>query len=273
MSFKKAFSFFLVLIIFVAQLKAQQQKINSFYFDTDKSVLEIQQETLIKQFISELDTTKIKEIEILGYCDDVGRKGYNDTLSYKRAAYVQQLLLAKGIDPSAIVMLTGKGKITLKDKKDVYAERANNRRVDIIIKYLPPVPIAKANEIFSDTLKVGDKIILENVLFENSRHQILEQSIPVVERLADVLLAKKKYSIAILGHICCNPPGVDVIDFDTGERNLSEARAKIIYDYLIYRGIEKKRLSYKGMMANYPLGKGDRYDRRVELQIVAIAEQ
>lgn len=271
MDFKKAFSFFLGLIIFVAQLKAQQQKINSFYFNTDKSTLEIQQEILIQQFISELDISKIKEIEILGYCDDVGRKGYNDTLSYKRAAYVEQLLLAKGI--SSIVMIKGKGKLLLTEKKDVETERANNRRVDVIIKYLPLEPIAKSDDIFSDTLKVGDKIILENVLFENSRHQILEQSIPIVERLADVLLAKKKYSIAILGHICCNPPGVDVIDFDTGERNLSEARAKIIYDYLIYRGIEKKRLSYKGMMANYPLGKGDRYDRRVELQIIAIEEQ
>ena len=81
---------------------------------------------------------------------------------------------------------------------------------------------------------------------------------------------KKQYNIAILGHICCNPPGRDVKDFRTGEYNLSKARAKMIYDYLIFKGVHSSRLTYKGLMANYPLGKGEKADRRVELEITGI---
>src|SRR5690606_8425087 len=89
---------------------------------------------------------------------------------------------------------------------------------------------APNSSILSDTLKVGDKIILENILFENSRSVLLEESIPVLERITNIIKAKKQYNIAILGHICCNPPDRDVKDFETGEYNLSQARAKIIYD-------------------------------------------
>ena len=124
--------------------------------------------------------------------------------------------------------------------------------------------------ILSDSLKVGDKIILENILFENSKSILLEESVPVLDKLIKTIKEKPQYNIAILGHICCNPPGRDVKDFVTGEYNLSQARAKIIYDYLIYKGVDKKRLSYKGMMANFPLGKGEKQDRRVELQITGV---
>lgn len=257
------------LSLFVSTAFAQKKKTTSFFFETDVSVLDDRQKEGFSQFISELDSADIVSISILGYCDDRGRKGYNDTLSIKRANHIKELLQQTGINTDKVGFLTGNGKVDLTKSENISEQRAYNRRVDLVIGYVKK-ELKVENSILSDTLKVGDKIILENILFENSRSVLLEESVPVLDRIVKVIKEKPQYNIAILGHICCNPPGRDVKDFVTGEYNLSQARAKIIYDYLIYRGVEKKRLSYKGMMANHPLGKGEKQDRRVELMITGV---
>ncbi len=122
----------------------------------------------------------------------------------------------------------------------------------------------------NDNQKVGDKVTLENILFQNIRHSLLPESFPVLDTLVSVLQRKKEYHILILGHVCCAPPGIDGLDIDTGLRNLSVARAKAIYDYLVENGIDASRLAYKGMKGDYPTGRGDKFDRRVEIQIMAI---
>lgn len=258
-----------LLFILTGNAFTQKTKTTSFFFKTDLSVLDDKQAESFSQFISELDVRDILSIAILGYCDDRGRVGYNDTLSIKRANHLKELLLVKGIAIEKIRLLTGHGKVDLSQRSNVLQQRTYNRRVDVVISYAKRNLVVD-NSILSDTLKVGDKIVLENILFENSRSVLLEESIPVLEKITKTIKEKPQYSIAILGHICCNPPNRDVKDFETGEYNLSQARAKIIYDYLIYKGVDPKRLAYKGMMANYPLGKGEKYDRRVELQITGI---
>lgn len=261
------------LYLFVGLANAQKKKTMSFFFDTDVSILGNKQKEVFSQFIDELDSAEIISISIVGYCDDRGREGYNDTLSIKRASYVKSLLVSKKINTTKVNFLTGNGKIDLINFNNIEEQRAYNRRVDLIIEYVNPRNLVSkntGNSLLPDTLKVGDKIVLENVLFENSRSILLEESIPILEKMAELIKAKPQYNIAILGHICCNPPGKDVMDFETGEYNLSQARAKLIYDYLIYKGVDAKRLSYKGMMANFPLGKGEKNDRRVELQITGI---
>lgn len=266
----KGFALILLCILLITGAAyAQKKKTNSFFFDTDISVLDDKQQEMFMQFIAELDSAEVIAISILGYCDDRGRKGYNDTLSVKRANHIKGLLMEKGINAEKVTFLNGNGKIDLKEPKNIDQQRSFNRRVDLVISYTQK-KLSTESSVLSDTLKVGDKIILENILFENSRSVLLEESIPVLEQITAVIKEKKQYNIAILGHICCNPPGRDVKDFETGEYNLSQARAKIIYDYLIYKGVDKKRLTYKGMMADYPLGRGEKNDRRVELQITGI---
>jgi outer membrane protein OmpA-like peptidoglycan-associated protein len=248
---------------------AQKEKKSSFFFDTDISTLDHKQKDMFSQFVSEIDSTDIISISIIGYCDDRGRKGYNDTLSLTRANHLKSLLKEYGVATAKIKLLIGNGEVNLIGKENISEQRTYNRRVDLLIAY-DKKNVNSTSSILPDTLKIGDKVILENILFENSRSVLLAESIPVLDRITNIIKEKKQYDIAILGHICCNPPGRDVKDLETGEHNLSQARAKIIYDYLIYSGVEKKRLTYKGMMANFPLGKGEKHDRRVELQITGI---
>ena len=267
---KKAFilSFLLIFILWDVAY-AQIKKTTSYYFDTDSSVLDENQYAIFRQFINELDFAEIMSISIYGYCDDRGRVSYNDSLSIKRANYVKALLKQVKVNPNKVSLLVGNGEVQLNETENVKIQRSNNRRVDLVITY-EKKNFKSDNSILSDTLKIGDKIVLDNILFENSKSILLEESIPVLEKITALVKEKRQYSFVILGHICCNPPGRDVKDFATGEFNLSQARAKMIYDYLIYKGVHPTRLSYKGMMANYPLGKGEKADRRVEFQITGI---
>jgi len=72
----------------------------------------------------------------------------------------------------------------------------------------------------------------------------------------------------ILGHVCCGRE--DGQDYATGKYNLSETRAKAVYDYLIENGIDKSRLKHKGLAGKYPTGHGAKADRRVEIEIIEI---
>jgi len=76
----------------------------------------------------------------------------------------------------------------------------------------------------------------------------------------------------IQGHICCTSDNLDGVNLLTGKRNLSEARAEAVYDYLVTNGIAKKRLKYEGLKNKFPLDKGDKFDRRVELKVTKIDE-
>jgi outer membrane protein OmpA-like peptidoglycan-associated protein len=40
----------------------------------------------------------------------------------------------------------------------------------------------------------------------------------------------------------------------------------------VKQGISPGRLTYKGMKADYPTGKGEKYDRRVEIEITGVKE-
>jgi flagellar motor protein MotB len=61
---------------------------------------------------------------------------------------------------------------------------------------------------------------------------------------------------------------------ETGRYDLSTARAKAVYDYLVENGIEAKRMRYKGLAGQFPivmpeLSEADRTtNRRVEILIL-----
>lgn len=111
-------------------------------------------------------------------------------------------------------------------------------------------------------------ILLPNILFEGGTSKILKDSFKTLELLASVMKEKPSLKIKILGHVCCAPKGRDGLNEESGRRNLSSARARSVYNFLIRFGIDKKRLKYKGMKANYKTGKGAHFDRRVEIIIL-----
>lgn len=280
---KKLLTFLLISFCTVPGAYAQTRS-TSVFFETDQSGLTSMEQAKLDAFTKSLDTVLISAITIKAYCDDRGSDAYNKVLSLKRADHIRQKLSATGI--RAGIQTEAIGEVALYPASDTSVQRAHNRRADISAAYSTkekpiatekpvadiPKPVEKPLEILSDHQQVGDKVTLNNILFAGGSHFLLPESYETLKALTALLLEKKKYHIMILGHICCIKSGSDGMDFDTGIQNLSVARARAVYNYLVEQGVSPKRLSYKGMKANYPTGKSDREDRRVEIEITKIDE-
>ena len=113
-----------------------------------------------------------------------------------------------------------------------------------------------------------NKLLLENVLFITGYSYLTRGSKKVLADVAESL-KKETFSFIIQGHVCCTEGELDAVDRKTNKRNLSIARAKFVYDYLLAQGIKKSRMSYEGLAHRFPLGGSEDKDRRVEILILS----
>lgn len=282
------FSRYLFIILLTAVLSnyciSQEKAGLKIYFSADKFEISETENAKIIHFIDSLKDVNISDINIIGFCNDIDTEQHNDVLSKNRANQVKQKLIELKIQESLISKVEGKGEIQLNNsiKLDYKEQRRENRRVEVFFLYTKAEPEPEkfveeikpkeekkvVKQLFSDSVKVGDKIVLENILFYGNAHIFREYSYPALENLLAVLQQKSELTIKILGHVCCGYD--DGYDDEYGTKNLSFTRAKAVYDYLISNGIDSTRLSYTGLAGRFPTGKGDTADKRVEVQITGI---
>lgn len=254
---------------------AQEEVVQSVYFEFDKFNLDENQSSEIVRFINNADSSRIESIQIFGYTDDIGKDAYNYKLSTHRANTIQDKLLQSGIKNKIIVTIEGKGRILIEDDfvENLPEKRSKNRRVDVVLN-LKPLPKIEIPGFFNTIQKkhiVGDHIYLENLLFERGSSKLTYQAKNQLDKIARLLLRNKTLEFEIQGHVCCTPPyQKEAIDMATRKRNLSHNRAESVYNYLAIKKISKARMTHKGYGNSVPLGKGDEYDRRVELVITKI---
>ena len=272
---KKLLIPFLSLISFFSF--AQEEEVHSIYFQFDKYNLKEEQADAVVTFVKKIDTTKVASIEIFGYCDDRGKDAYNYELSTKRANTVKDKLVSKGIKSKIIITLEGKGKVLIDDdlETNIPEARSKNRRVDVVVNYIPvTIEDLRIPGVYNTIPKnpiVGDRIYLENLLFERGSSKLTYAAKKELERVAKILYRYKNIEFEIQGHVCCTPSfHKEAIDRETKKRELSTNRVLSVYKYLSFRKISKKRMTYKGYGNTQPLGKGARLDRRVELVITKI---
>jgi outer membrane protein OmpA-like peptidoglycan-associated protein len=274
----KKIVFLLFLLMTVAQ--AQTGNTHVVYFETGQyEVPEIETNRLVL-FIQSLKDIEIERIAIYGFCDDRGSDSYNLILSQDRANAIKKIFSGFGVDDNLISNVDGKGEVLLRviSSDNLNIIRGLNRKVEINVVYKITetkgvVKDEKEYRFLNDKLKVGDKITLENILFETGYSYIVEESIPVLEMMADALREGDDIYFTIEGHVCCTKNARDAVDRKTGKRNLSLARAKYIYDYLVQKGVKRTRMRYVGLKNKYPLGKAMKYDKRVEIKITSISKR
>lgn len=114
----------------------------------------------------------------------------------------------------------------------------------------------------------GDILILQNIFFDFDKSTLLQQSYKELQNLLSILKEHPSMKIQIIGH-------TDNQGSTSYNMRLSESRAKAVVDYLIQKGIEAKRLQYKGRGAYEPIDtntteEGRAKNRRVEMKIIAI---
>ena len=255
------------MLFYFSCLTAQENSVQSVYFDFDKFILDKSELFAITKIIQSADLSKFEAIQLYGYCDDRGSVDYNNELSKKRVTVVQKVLISNGITIEKIFVCEGRGKVILnKDSiQNLKKIRNKNRRVDLFFV------IKTTYKSFPENPKVGDNVILERVTFDMGSSELSINAKKELDR--NVLLLKKHKSLRfqVKGHVCCTSgKNSDAIDKETQNRNLSESRARNVFMYLRSKGISPYRMSYKGYGNRFPLGKEDAQDRRVELYITQL---
>lgn len=126
----------------------------------------------------------------------------------------------------------------------------------------------KISEISRSELKEGSKIRIDNLYFETDKAIIISSSFGVLDELFTFLAKNPDVSVEIGGH-------TNGLASDDYADKLSTNRAKAIFDYLIKKGIEKERLTYKGygkrnQIATNSTLEGRKKNQRVEVKILSI---
>lgn len=229
----------------------------------------------------------MEDISIYGYCDDRGTDAYNNWLSQERANTIKAKFVNGGIADSIIKNSDGKGELLLTRLDDAGSEvqRKLNRKVEIIVSLKEPREVTpevvedeKEIEETKDRYKTlddepivkGDRILLKNILFKTNYSYLHGKSYKDLKKLAKYLKDHPEIIFKIQGHVCCIDHGRDGIDLKTGKRNLSEARAKFVYNYLADHGVAKKRMRYQGFGSRFPLGGEKKDDKRVEILVTYV---
>ena len=123
-------------------------------------------------------------------------------------------------------------------------------------------------------LKVGAKYNFGNINFYGNLPDLLPCSYPSADALFQLMMKNKKLVIQIEGHV--NKGIIKSKEDELFNQQLSEQRAKTIFNYLIKKGISKDRLSIVGLSASQmifpkPLTEIEQEaNRRVEIKITSM---
>lgn len=109
---------------------------------------------------------------------------------------------------------------------------------------------------------VGDVMVLNELFFEFDKCVILQQSFPTLKRLMALLDSYPNMRITVQGH-------TDNRGTPSYNQRLSERRAKAVVDYLIAKGVNKKRLEYVGYGDSQPIADNNTEEGRAANRRVA----
>ncbi len=114
-------------------------------------------------------------------------------------------------------------------------------------------------------IKVGERVQLKNIFFENGRYYLLPESYAELNKLAQYLIRNPKMEVQIDGHS-------DNAGSRSRNQKLSELRAREVFEYLIKKGVQNK-LYFKGYGSSMPVAGNDTEadrakNRRVEFEII-----
>jgi len=117
-------------------------------------------------------------------------------------------------------------------------------------------------------VKVGKKVVLNNILFQTGKSILTTGSYEELDRLVGILNDNPQMRIEISGH-------TDNTGSPQLNLKLSEDRAKAVVEYLVKKGIERTRLEYKGFGPQQPIADNTTADgrtknRRVEFKILGL---
>jgi len=217
----------------------------NFYFAINSAQLDSNQYKKLNDFSSVFHIKSIK-----GYADTTGSKEYNLSLSQKRALAIYTAL--SNTDDSV-------NKINLLYLGESAEESGlwRNRRVQVIANPIPRseiMPRSEVSEVGGDTTAHTPHTVrtlnLEDVYFVTDQAIITQGSLYYIQELAKTLKTYTTETFEIIGHI--NYQSRFDSSHLTDIYQLSEKRAKAVYDRLIELGVLASRMTYTGVGNSQP---------------------
>ena len=250
----------IIIVLLLLSIKSTGQKQFEVFFDFNKDFPNESSILATNEWIAA--NKNIEIIKLLGFCDSMDTKSYNKQLAERRIENVKDLLEKSGLKISKNLQKTAFGKDFKQSKV-----QAENRKVTIFYNEEQPKPTESELTKLIRNSKVGEIIKLPNIYFFNNSARIVPKSQSTMYDLLCAMEENPKLKIEIQGHICCQLVS-DINDVST-------ARAKAIYSYLIRNKIDRKRMTFKGYGTSRPIHKiPERSEteadenRRVEILII-----
>lgn len=131
------------------------------------------------------------------------------------------------------------------------------QKTDPVIRNIPMQKIAE-----------GNVMVLNNIFYETDKYELQPSSFPELDQLVTFLTNNPGITVEISGH-------TDDIGSADYNLELSERRAESVVNYLVSKGIDAKRLTYKGFGESAPVAPNDTEDgraknRRTEIKITGV---
>lgn len=252
--------FKMLILLFLVSLNCLGQKQFEVFFDFNKDFPNQNSILLLNEWIA--NNKDIEITKLLGFCDSVDTKNYNKHLAERRIESVQELLEKSGLKFNKGLEKFAYGKDFKQSKI-----QSENRKVTIFYTEIAPKPTESELTKQIKNSKVGETIKLPNIYFFNNSARIVPKSESTLYDLLCALVDNPKIKIEIQGHICCQT--------EADKNDVSTARARAIYNYLLRNKIDRKRLKFKGFGISKPIHKipeqneaEEDENRRVEILIL-----
>lgn len=255
--------FLLSLFLFISCNTLSAQEKLELFFDFDKDIPNESSAEKLTNWLETVGPINITKIE--GYCDFADTDAYNKDLSLRRANSVLSTLQSSNLNIENPEII-GFGENFKQSKIQSENRKAIVYYEPIVKEIEEPLKESKLLKQIIES-KIGEKYKLENLNFYNYSDVVVPDSKPILMELLQIMKANENLKIEIHGHICC------MID-DTYQ--ISNLRARRVYNYLLYNGIDKNRLAYKSFGSTrpiYPLPERTEEERdanrRVEIMVIS----
>jgi OmpA-OmpF porin, OOP family len=174
---------------------------------------------------------------------------------------VESLVESDSVTGEYLMVLTQGAEYALYVNKQNYLFQSLNFNYSEVSNFEPIVM-----NIELEPVKEGSIAILQNIFFDHDKFDLKERSITELQKITKFLIENEHTRVEIGGH-------TDNSGSASYNQQLSEKRARSVYNYLINNGIQSNRLSIRGYGSEHPIASNDTKEgmernRRIVFKII-----
>lgn len=217
------------------------------------SVIDAKYKNIVNNVTAHLTDLKSSQELALSLKNDIFSAELSPVASYQLEIQAEGYMpYSAKIEPSSVV-----------NKKEILLSRTKENTQIPTVVAKAEAPAAKNAPDVVQKIEKGKSFVLNNVYFEQGSFILQKESYPELDKVVTMLKQNPQTKIEIAGH-------TDNVGDPRLNKALSENRARVILNYFVSKGIDDKRLTFRGYGGTQPVAPNDNEDskkrnRRVEI--------